>query len=179
MIRKLTLTLAIAALLPLGTAFAKEHSVGKPIVKNHMIIAGAYLQSVKMAPVIPGLPSNPGQADVHLEADIHAGKDEPHGFQPGDWIPYLTVSYLLQKKKSDWHDFGTFMIMTAGDGPHYGGNVKLDGPGKYTVTFKIAPPPYAAFFRHTSKQTGVAPWWKPFTVSWTFAWAGNGKLGGY
>ncbi|MGH8428583.1 MAG: iron transporter [Gammaproteobacteria bacterium] len=179
MIRKLLAASALAALLPLATAHANETSLGKPIVKNGMIIDAVYLQPVSMSPVVPGLGSNPGDADVHLEADIHAGKNEPHGFQPGDWIPYLTVSYLLQKQHSEWQDFGTFMVMTANDGPHYGQNVKLDGPGKYTLTLKIEPPPYAAFFRHTSKETGVPPWWNPFEVSWTFVWAGNGKLGGY
>lgn len=49
----------------------------------------------------------------------------------------------------------------------------------YTLMLKIAPPPYAAFFRHNTRQTGVPPWWPPFKVSWTFAWAGNGELGGY
>lgn len=179
MIRRLFVTVALAAILPLSLAQAKETSLGKPIVKNHMIIHAVYLQPVSMSPAIPGLESNPAHADVHLEADIHAGKNEPHGFQPGAWMPYLTVSYHLSKKGSNWQDLGTFMAMTANDGPHYGANVKLDGPGKYTLTLKIEPPPYAGFFRHTSKQTGVPAWWKPFSVSWTFAWAGNGKLGGY
>ncbi|MGH8272838.1 MAG: iron transporter [Gammaproteobacteria bacterium] len=179
MIRKLLAAIALAALLPLATAHAAETSLGNPIVKDHMIVHAVYLQPVSMSPVLPGLESDPAHSDVHLEADIHADKNEPHGFQPGEWIPYLTVSYLLQKQHSDWQDFGTFMVMEADDGPHYGANVKLDGPGKYTLSLKIKPPPYAAFFRHTSKDTGVPPWWKPFTVSWIFVWAGNGKLGGY
>ncbi|MGH8226151.1 MAG: iron transporter [Gammaproteobacteria bacterium] len=176
MIRKLLLAGALAALLPFAPAHANETSIGNPIVKNGLILHAVYLQPVHMAPVLPGMKGN---ADVHLEADIHADKGNAQGFQPGEWIPYLTVSYLLEKKGSDWHNFGTFMVMTASDGPHYGQNVKLDGPGKYTLTLKIEPPPYAAFFRHTSKQTGAAPWWKPFNVSWSFVWAGNGKLGGY
>ena len=176
---KFAITLLLAVLLPFSAASAGETLIGKPVTANGMIIAASYLQPVEMAPPIPGPPSDPAHADVHLEADIHAGNDEAHGFQPGDWMPYLTVSYLIAKRGSDWHDFGTFMVMTASDGPHYGANVKLDGPGKYTLGLKIAPPPYDAFFRHTSKQTGVASWWKPFTVSWTFVWAGNGKLGGY
>ncbi len=35
---------------------------------------------------------------------------------------------------------GTFMPMVASDGPHYGENIKLDGNGKYRVTYKIYPP---------------------------------------
>lgn len=179
MIRKMFAAAALATILPLALAHAAETSLGKPIVKDHMILHAAYLQPVSMAPEIPGPASDPAHADVHLEADIHAGKDEPHGFQPGDWIPYLTVAYRLTKKGGDWRAFGTFMPMTASDGPHYGANVKLDGPGKYTLALEIAPPPRAGFFRHTTRQTGVPAWWRPFTVSWTFAWAGNGKLGGY
>lgn len=171
--------LIFAALMLPSPASAGETLIGKPITKNGMIIAAFYLQPVDMSPVVPGPPSDPAHADVHLEADIHAGKDDAHGFQPGDWIPYLTVSYLLTKQGSDWRDFGTFMVMTASDGPHYGGNVKLDGPGRYTLTLKIAPPPYAGFYRHSSRQTGVPAWWRPFETRWTFVWAGNGKLGGY
>lgn len=174
---KLVTAIAIAALLPFASAFAKEHAVShKPIVKNGMIISAVYLQPVHMAPMLPGMDQ---AADIHLEADIHADKGNKQGFQPGAWIPYLTITYHISKKDSDWETSGPFMAMVASDGPHYGNNVKLHGPGKYTLTFHIEPPPYAGFLRHTSKQTGVAPWWKPFSVSWTFAWAGNGKLGGY
>ncbi|MDN5864240.1 MAG: iron transporter [Gammaproteobacteria bacterium] len=174
---KLVAALAVALLLPVATAQAKEHAVShKPIVQNGMIISAAYLQPVHMAPM---LPSMEGTADVHLEADIHANKDNPQGFQPGAWIPYLTITYHLTKEDSDWKSFGPFMPMIANDGPHYGRNIQLDGPGKYTLTLFIEPPPAAGFYRHTDKETGVAPWWQPFTVSWTFVWAGNGKLGGY
>lgn len=176
MIRNLILAGAIVALMSLGSAHAAETLVGKPVVKNGMIINASYLQPVHMSPALPGMDR---AADIHLEADIHADKDNAQGFQPGDWIPYLTVSYRLGKQGSEWNTFGSFMAMTASDGPHYGRNVKLDGPGKYTLTLNIEPPPYAGFFRHTSKQTGVAAWWSSFTVSWTFVWAGNGKLGGY
>jgi uncharacterized protein involved in high-affinity Fe2+ transport len=129
-----------------------------------------------MAPMLPGMNE---AADVHLEADIHADKDNAQGFQPGEWIPYLSITYHLEKEGANWKSSGAFMPMIANDGPHYGANVKLDGPGKYTVTMSVTPPPYAGFYRHTDKETGVADWWKPFNVSWSFVWAGNGKLGGY
>lgn len=69
--------------------------------------------------------------------------------------------------------------MKTNDGRHYGANVKLDGAGKYEILPEILLPPYIGFFRHTDKETGTAAWCKPFTVTWTFVWAGNGKLGGY
>lgn len=171
-------TLALTGMLmaTAGPALAAEHSLGKPLVKDHLIIRPVYLQSVEMAPVMPGLNQN---ADTHLELDVHADKDNTHGFAPGAWIPYLTISYQITKKGSDWSTFGTLMAMTANDGPHYGANVNLDGPGKYTASFRIQPPSYQAFFRHTTKDTGVPAWWQPFQHSWNFTYVGVGKKGGY
>ncbi|MGN8158002.1 iron transporter [Salinisphaera sp. SWV1] len=169
---------AASALFALSMpALAAEHSLGKPLVTDGLIIHPVYLQAVDMAPVVPGL--NSSQADVHLEADIHAGAHEKHGFDPGAWIPYLTVSYEITKKGSDWSTVGTMIPMVANDGPHYGSNVKLDGPGKYTAHFKILPPPYQGFFRHTTRDTGVPKWWSPITHAWQFTYVGVGKKGGY
>ena len=52
------------------------------------------------------------------------------------------------------------MPMVANDGPHYGDNVKLNGPGKYKLTLNVKPPsanPHAHFGRHVDKETGVGP----------------------
>jgi uncharacterized protein involved in high-affinity Fe2+ transport len=35
------------------------------------------------------------------------------------------------------------------------------------------------FGRHVDKETGVAPWFAPFTLQYDFAFAGTGKKGGY
>jgi len=168
---------AIATLFAAGAAQAGEHGIGKPVVENGVIFRPVYLQPVHMAPALSGL--NRKAYDAHLELDIHAGKDNAQGFSPGAWIPYLTVSYLLEKKDSDWSTFGTMMAMSASDGPHYGANVKFDGPGKYRISVRIMPPTYDAFFRHTSRETAVAKWWKPMRHSWTFTYVGVGKKGGY
>lgn len=166
----------IAAALA-GPAFAgSEHSMGKPLQIDDLIVHPVYLQPVTMAPALPGANEN---ADVHVELDVHADKNNKHGFSPGSWIPNLTVSYEIRKKGSNWSTFGTLMTMTASDGPHYGANVKLDGPGKYTARFKLEPPSYTGFLRHTTKDTGVPPWWKPFVHAWTFTFTGVGKKGGY
>ena len=70
--------------------------------------------------------------------------------------------------------------MVANDGPHYGDNVKLAGPGKYRLTVSIAPPGEAQHFgRHVDKETGVGPWFKPFQVTQEFTFAGTGKKGAY
>lgn len=172
-------TLVTAGLVTLALsvpALAAEHSMGKPLLVDNLILHPVYLQSVAMAPVMPGLNKN---TNIHLEIDIHADKGNRHGFQPGEWIPYLTVSYEISKQGGKWFTFGSLMPMVASDGPHYGANVELDGPGKYTASFKVLPPPYKAFFRHTTKDTGVPPWWGPIQHSWSFVYTGVGKKGGY
>ena len=69
--------------------------------------------------------------------------------------------------------------MVASDGPHYGDNVKMDGPGKYHVVYRIASGAHG-FLRHTDKETGVGKWWQPFAVEWDFVFVGStGKRGGY
>ena len=170
----LVVGIAIAATVP---TLAAEIGIGQPVVMDGMIMRPVYLQPVHMAPSMPGL--DQGNFDAHLELDIHADKNNPQGFDPGAWIPYLTVSYQLQKLGSDWSSFGTMMAMTANDGPHYGANVKFDGPGKYRLQLRILPPPYEGFLRHTDKETGVKAWWTPIEKSWDFVYIGVGHKGGY
>ncbi len=167
----------LVAIVAAAPAYAREHSIGQPVVTDGLIFRPVYLQPVHMAPSLPGM--NEGMFDAHLELDIHADKNNPQGFAPGAWIPYLTVSYEIEKLGGHWSTFGTLMAMTANDGPHYGANVKFDGPGKYRIQFRILPPPYSGFFRHTDKETGVAAWWKPITKHWDFAYVGVGHKGGY
>ena len=74
------------------------------------------------------------------------------------------------------------MPMVANDGPHYGDNVKLQGPGKYKMTLVIAPPTankHNMFGRHVDKETGVGPWFQPVTLTYDFVFAGTGKKGAY
>lgn len=155
---------------------AAEVPIGDPVQRNGMEIGAVYLQPVVMEPMMPGMSGN---TDVHLEADIRAMEKNPNGFGPGEWVPYLGVTYRLEKVGSDWKSIGAFMPMVANDGPHYGANISLDGPGKYRLSYQIAPPPYQGFYRHTDKETGVEMWWAPFDVSWEFAYVGVGKKGGY
>lgn len=157
------------------STFAAETPIGQAVEKNGMEIGAVYLQSVVMEPVMP----SPHASDVHLEADIHAVKNNPNGFAVGEWIPFLQVAYHLSKEGSTWQGTGTLMPMVASDGPHYGANVKLNGPGKYHLTYHINPPPYSGFVRHVDKETGVGKWWEPFDVSWDFTYIGTGKKGGY
>ncbi len=157
-------------------AQAAEFPIGEAVERNGMEIGAVYLQPVMMEPMMPGMRE---LTDIHLEADIHALKDNPNGFGPGDWVPYLGITYRIEKLQDKWETVGSFMAMVASDGPHYGANVKLNGSGKYRLSYHILPPPYQGFYRHTDKETGVAAWWDPFDVSWEFTYIGVGKKGGY
>jgi uncharacterized protein involved in high-affinity Fe2+ transport len=175
-----TLVCAAGAVLIAGAAAAKEYPAGTPQEKNGMEISVVYLQPIEMDP--PGVMRPAAESDVHLEADIKAAKDNKNGFAQGDWIPYLSVAYELMKLDSKETQKGEFMPMVANDGPHYGDNVKMMGPGKYKLTLTILPPdadPHARFGRHADKETGVAPWFKPFAVEYEFTYAGIGKKGAY
>ncbi|HEX8078476.1 MAG TPA: iron transporter [Chthoniobacterales bacterium] len=171
---KLALLVAFLTLSTAG-AQAKEYPIGKPQTQSGMEIAAVYLQPIEMDP--PGMMREAKESDVHLEADIKATKDNPNGFSEGDWIPYLGVKFELKKDGASETRAGDFMPMVANDGPHYGDNVKLMGPGKYTLVLSIAPPEH--FGRHVDKETGVGPWFKPFSITYEFTYAGTGKKGAY
>ncbi len=177
MIQKSVLTLGMVAIL--GLAHAAETPVGKHQIVSGMEIGAVYLQPVKMD--MEGMMLDAAKSDVHLEADIHATKGNTNGFAEGDWIPYLVVKYELEKvggKKQS----GDMMPMVASDGAHYGDNVKLQGAGKYKLKLSVFPQSYnkgAMFGRHVDKETGVAPWFKPFELNYDFVYAGTGKKGGY
>ena len=146
------LSLSLAALAAHAAAPAPGGAETKgfeefPLGDEHKVgpltIAGVYFQPVDMEPVGMGLPA--AQSDMHLEADISANEDNKLGY-------------------------GGFMPMSASDGPHYGNNVKLDGPGKYKITFIVENPAKQNYLLHVDKETGVPGrfWDKPIEVSWDF-----------
>jgi uncharacterized protein involved in high-affinity Fe2+ transport len=170
--------LALAA----APARGLEYPIGKPQHKAGLEVAAVYLQPVDME---SGMPMRKAaEADVHLEADVHALADNANGFPEGGWVSFLQIRYDITKQPGA-KIAGELLPMVASDGPHYGDNVKLAGPGKYRVRYTIyAPnaPGNAAgrhFGRHTDRATGVGPWFEPFAVEWEFAYAGVGKKGGY
>ena len=178
MIRSLLVALAGVGLA--SFALAAEYPIGQPQDLNGLEVAAVYLQPVEMEPA--GMMRAAKDSDIHLEADIHATADNKNGLPEGAWAPYLNIQYVLQKKGSDTVVKGDLMPMVANDGPHYGDNVKLEGPGKYQLTFVIGSPESAAgnhFGRHVDKETGVAPWFKTFELKYEFVYAGTGKKGGF
>ncbi|WP_144142558.1 iron transporter [Paraburkholderia sp. BCC1884] len=170
---------AVAAVAALS-ATAAEYPIGKQQIHGGMEINAVYLQPITMEP--EGMMRKASDSDVHLEADIHAVKNNPTGFAEGDWMPYLQVHYELTKAGSTQTQKGDLMPMVANDGPHYGDNVKLQGPGKYHLKMVVEAPMqsgHMAFGRHVDKETGVGPWFKPITLEYDFTFAGIGKKGGY
>ena len=172
--------LIVAAAMVATVASAAEYPIGKQKIEGGMEIGAVYLQPITMDP--EGMMRKASDSDVHLEADIHAVKNNPTGFAEGDWMPYLQVKYELTKAGASYKQTGDLMPMVADDGPHYGDNVKLAGPGKYHLKLVVNPPMqtgHMAFGRHVDKETGVGPWFKPITIEYDFPFAGIGKTGGY
>jgi uncharacterized protein involved in high-affinity Fe2+ transport len=168
MIRIATLTttaLAAALLLP-RLATAREYFVGGPVHEHDMEIVANYLVGVEMAPMSPGMAM--GADVIHLEADVHATADNVYGYADGAWVGYLAIGYTIEKAGSDWKVNGTLRPMVAKDGPHYADNVKMDGSGSYTVTYRFTSPEANGFLRHVDKETGVPAWWAPFSETFTF-----------
>lgn len=164
--------LSLATMLIISSAYAGEVPIGDPIEKNGMEIAAVYLQPIEMEP--RGIDLAASLADIHLEADIHALKNNPNGFPEGFWMPYLTIAYKLTNTDNGKVKKGTLMPMVADDGPHYGSNIKMDGGiGNYELIFAIENPEKQGFGRHVDKETGVGKWFEPFSVKYTFKYTGK------
>lgn len=128
-------------------------------------LAAVYFQPVDMK----GNGTNDIAAEgynIHLEADISALENEL-GFGKGDWIPYLTVDYKVTGSDKKVAAEGTFMVMNADDGPHYGANIKLDKSDTYSVTFTLHSPIENDFLLHVDEETGVKGrfWEEPIEVT--------------
>lgn len=148
----------------------KEYPAGEPVTVNNMEIAAVYLKPIDMEPRGMGLSA--AQSDIHLEADIHATDGNKNGFGAGEWVPYLVINYTLTNLDTGKSQTGAFMPMVAGDGPHYGANIKMMGAGNYKVVYQIEPPSKGGLHRHTDEETGVGRWFAPFEATFTFKYAG-------
>jgi uncharacterized protein involved in high-affinity Fe2+ transport len=162
------LTAAACIATPPTFARAAEFRIGEPVQEHGIQIAPNYLTGIEMDHMPPG--AEMGADSIHLEADVHASKEEKHGFPENAWIPYLTIRFTLTKDGSSFKKIGKLAPMTARDGPHYADNVRMAGSGTYHLTYEIFPPSSNGFIRHVDKPTGVPDWWKPITVHWTFAY---------
>jgi len=171
------LAVAFAGFASLGMAAApapgqeagfEEFPLGDEQILGPLQVAGVYFQPVDMEPAgLGGLPAS--QSDMHMEADISAIEGNNLGYGAGDFVPYLTVKYRIEKKGGKTIE-GSFMPMSASDGPHYGNNVKLDGPGDYKISFIIENPEKQSYLLHVDKETGVSGrfWKEPLVATWDF-----------
>ncbi len=158
----------------------EEFDVGDEQEVGFLNVAGVYFQPVDMEG--NGAIYNHSDYGFHIEADISALENDL-GYGVGDFVPYLTVDYEILGKSDDSNtknvkELGTFMLMNASDGPHYGANIKSIPAGNYTVTFKIHSPEENGFLLHTDALTGVkgrfSDYWKTKTldVSWDWTYLG-------
>ena len=205
----LSMSPLVGLLFLMGSADAAVFKFGDPEEKNGMNIQALYIQSVKVEggqppmdhsshnmgsmPVTPAMTSeehdhgDPGMhagghnmtGDIHLEASVKASARNDWGFAEGSWIPYLRIHYTVKKTYENYETSGMLIPMAANDGPHYGNNVALDGPGKYTLKLHVSPPDGSVFMRHFDKETGVDGWWETFEIKRDFTYIGVGKKGGY
>jgi uncharacterized protein involved in high-affinity Fe2+ transport len=151
-----------------------EYPLGDDFVLGPLNVAGVYFQPVDMIPAASaGLPAS--QSDMHMEADISAAENDI-GYGVGDFVPYLTVKYEITRSTGEKIE-GNFMPMNASDGPHYGANIKLPGPGgagTYTVKFTIQNPESQGYLLHVDAETGVPGrfWGAPLVAEWKVDYAG-------
>lgn len=152
-----------------GQAGFTEYPIGDEQQAQGLNIALVYFQPVPMEPEArAGL--KPAEADIHLEADITADRDNPLGFGLGEFIPYLQVKYEIENGATGERQSGSLMPMNASDGPHYGANIKLGPAGTYRIAFNIKAP--EDFLLHTDPETGVPGrfWKEPIELEWEFPW---------
>ena len=129
-----------------------------------MSVAMVYFQPVEMEPAGKGGALE--ASNLHIEADIQCLENEL-GFGVGDWIPYLTINYVIKDADGNVVVEGSFMPMAASDGPHYGNNIYLEKAGTYSVTLSILAP-QEEYLLHVDAETGVAGrfWTEPLTATW-------------
>ena len=112
-------------------------------------VSAVYFQPVPMA---PDNESTEG-FDMHLECDVSALPNEL-GYGVGDWVPYLTVDYSVVGSDGAEAASGTFMVMSASDGPHYGANIALPNADTYSLTFTFHSPAENGYLIHSDAETG-------------------------
>jgi uncharacterized protein involved in high-affinity Fe2+ transport len=164
-------TAPASTISPGDVAGFEEFPLGDDFELGPLNVAGVYFQPVDMEPAGAGLPAS--QSDMHIEADISALEGNQLGYGAGDFVPNLTVDYEIVKS-TGYRIEGTFMPMNASDGPHYGANIKLDGPGDYTVRFIIKNPEAQGYVLHIDPTTGVPGrfWSTPLVAEWKVSYAG-------
>lgn len=132
-----------------GAAGFTEYPIFEDEEVGFLNVSAVYFQPVPM--------SNGNEKvdgfNIHLEADVSALENDL-GFGVGDWVPYMTVDYKITGSDGNVAAEGTFMVMSASDGPHYGANVALPDADTYSVEFQFHNPEENGYLLHTDAETG-------------------------
>ena len=149
----LLLTSVMAFGLTASAAHAEAGFEEFPIFEDEevgfMNVSAVYFQPVPMAPG----QEDTEKYDMHLECDVSAMENNL-GYGLGDWVPYLTVDFDVVGTEEGNEAHGTFMVMSASDGPHYGANISLPNADTYTVTFTFHSPAENGYLIHSDAETG-------------------------
>ncbi len=142
-------TSAFAAAAPGEAAGFTEYPIFEDEEVGFLNVSAVYFQPVPMSngnEDIEGF-------DIHLECDVSALENNL-GYGVGDWVPYLTVDYKVTGSDGEVAAEGTFMEMSASDGPHYGANIALPNADTYTLEFQFHNPEENGYLLHTDAETG-------------------------
>ena len=139
---------AFAAAAPGEAAGFTEIPIFEDEEVEFLNVSAVYFQPVPMS----NGNENIEDFDLHLEADI-AALENDLGYGVGDWVPYLTVDYKVIGSDGETAAEGTFMEMSASDGPHYGANIALPNADTYTLEFTIHSPEENGYLLHTDAET--------------------------
>ncbi len=149
----LLLTSVMAFSLTASVAHAEAGFEEFPIFEDEevgfMNVSAVYFQPVPMSPG----QEDTEKYDMHLECDVSAMENNL-GYGLGDWVPYLTVDFDVVGTEEGNEAHGTFMVMSASDGPHYGANISLPNADTYTVTFTFHSPAENGYLIHSDAETG-------------------------
>ncbi|MBR0484755.1 MAG: iron transporter [Oscillospiraceae bacterium] len=126
-----------------------EIPIFEDIEEGFLNVSAVYFQPVPMS---GGNESIEG-FDLHLEADVSA-LENTLGFGVGDWVPYMTVDYRIIASDGTDAAKGSFMVMSASDGPHYGANIALPDADTYTLEFTFHSPEENGYLLHVDAETG-------------------------
>ena len=143
-------TSAASAAAPGDAAGFTEYPIFEDEKVAFLNVSAVYFQPVPMS---PGQEKIDKENEIHLEADISALENKL-GYGTGDWVPYLTIDYLVSDKDGKEVSKGTFMPMSASDGPHYGANIKMGESGSYKLKFTIHNPAENGYLIHSDSETG-------------------------
>lgn len=161
----LVLLPATAAFVGLGASAAGAAPLGTSVARGGLEIAPGLEANVQF----DRAPTSLAPDSVFLIADVHATKDNVHGFT--GFVPYLSISFALTKDGEPTYKKTGLLYPTAGkNGPRYVGITEMSGAGTYHLSYLVSPPSAHGMYRQTGKDNGVPDWWKPITAKWDFAY---------